>query len=186
MQLIFIYGPAAAGKLTVARELAKITGYPLFHNHLVVNALTAVFPFGSDPFVQLRDEFWIRVFQEATLGSRNLLFTFTPEPSVPEDFVARTVRIFSDSGSAVHFVKLAISTGEQERRIESDDRRQNGKLCSLEMLRHIRATEAVREWDLPVDLETDTESISPGESARAIVRAFGLVVEDPHEPYLIP
>lgn len=31
MKLIFLYGPVAAGKLTVARELAGITGFPLFH-----------------------------------------------------------------------------------------------------------------------------------------------------------
>ncbi len=39
MKLVFIYGPPASGKLTVARELAALTGYKLFHNHLVVEAL---------------------------------------------------------------------------------------------------------------------------------------------------
>lgn len=34
MRLIFIYGLPATGKLTVAQELAKRTGYKLFHNHL--------------------------------------------------------------------------------------------------------------------------------------------------------
>jgi tRNA A37 N6-isopentenylltransferase MiaA len=33
MELLFIYGPAAVGKLTIGRELAKLTGYRLFHNH---------------------------------------------------------------------------------------------------------------------------------------------------------
>lgn len=47
MRLVFIHGPAASGKLTVAKELAALTGYPLFHNHLIVDALLAVFPFGS-------------------------------------------------------------------------------------------------------------------------------------------
>ena len=48
MQLIFIYGQVAAGKLTVARALAARTGLALFHNHLVVDAVAAVFPFGSE------------------------------------------------------------------------------------------------------------------------------------------
>ena len=181
MQLIFFYGPAGAGKLTVAREVATITGYPLFHNHLIVNALTAVFPFGSEPFVKLRDEFWIRVFQEAARGKRNLLFTFTPEPSVPEDFVGRTVQTFADAGSTVHFVKLVISAEEQELRIGSDDRKQNGKLSSLEELRHIRATEPLREWNIPFDLVINTESVTPGQSALKVVQAFGLVPEEPYK-----
>ena len=55
MRLIFVYGMPASGKLTVARELAELTGYKLFHNHLVVDLLLSVFAFGSDGFVELRN-----------------------------------------------------------------------------------------------------------------------------------
>lgn len=67
MKLIFIYGPAAAGKLTVARVLAEQTGVALFHNHLVVDAVMAVFPFGSEPFVRLREHFGWRSLQRRQL-----------------------------------------------------------------------------------------------------------------------
>jgi hypothetical protein len=36
MDLVFLYGPPAAGKFTVGRELAAITGFGLFHNHLTL------------------------------------------------------------------------------------------------------------------------------------------------------
>jgi cytidylate kinase len=39
MKLLFLYGPAASGKLTIARELTTLTGFALFHNHLVVDAV---------------------------------------------------------------------------------------------------------------------------------------------------
>ena len=55
MILVFLYGPVASGKLTIARELAARTGFALFHNHLVVDAVMAVFPFGSESFVRLRE-----------------------------------------------------------------------------------------------------------------------------------
>ena len=48
--LVYIYGPPASGKLTVATRLSALTGMPLFHNHLTVNAVTPVFAFGSPPF----------------------------------------------------------------------------------------------------------------------------------------
>jgi hypothetical protein len=34
MKLIFIFGPPASDKLTVAKKLSEHTGIPLFHNHL--------------------------------------------------------------------------------------------------------------------------------------------------------
>jgi hypothetical protein len=50
---------AASGELTVARELGRLTGLPVFHNHLVVDALLEVFEFGSPEFVALREQFWL-------------------------------------------------------------------------------------------------------------------------------
>jgi len=37
--LLVLYGPAASGKYTIAKELAAITGWSLFHNHLTVDLL---------------------------------------------------------------------------------------------------------------------------------------------------
>ena len=52
-------GYVTPGKLTVARLVAERTGIALFHNHLVVDAVAAVFPFGSPEFIRLREHFWI-------------------------------------------------------------------------------------------------------------------------------
>jgi tRNA uridine 5-carbamoylmethylation protein Kti12 len=54
MQLIFLHGLPGVGKLTVARELAKLTGFNVFHNHLAVDLVESIFAFGSQPFVELR------------------------------------------------------------------------------------------------------------------------------------
>jgi len=44
MKLVFIHGPVASGKLTIARALGQLSGFAVFHNHLVVDAVAAVFP----------------------------------------------------------------------------------------------------------------------------------------------
>ena len=51
--LVYLDGPPAAGKLTVATALAERTGYRLFHNHLTVDALAPVFGFGTPAFERL-------------------------------------------------------------------------------------------------------------------------------------
>ncbi len=108
MEIIFIYGPAAAGKLTVSRELAKITSLALFHNHLVVDAVGAVFSFGTEPFIQLRESFWIQTFSAAARIGRSLIFTFAPEATVDTGFPERVRATVAPFGGSVVFIELTV------------------------------------------------------------------------------
>ena len=175
MDLVFLHGPAASGKLTVGRELARLTGMPLFHNHLVVDALLALFPFGSPEFVQLREEYWLRAFAAAASADRSFIFTFAPEQTVPAGFAQRALSTVGASAGRVHFVALQVSSDEQERRIENADRKQFNKLSQLDTLRRIRAVEKAEEIDVPpADLTIDTATNSPAEAARVIRDRFEL------------
>jgi len=106
MELVFLHGTAASGKLTTARALETLLGYPVFHNHLVVDALTTVFPFGSESFVRLREEFWLQVFTDAARIARSLTFTFAPEATVQPGFPARARARVELSGGRICFVRL--------------------------------------------------------------------------------
>jgi hypothetical protein len=187
--LVFIYGPAAAGKLTTARALGDLTGLPVFHNHLVVNAVVAVFPFGSDEFVRLRDEFWMSIFDAAAVRDRSLIFTFAPEPTVPTDFPDRVRDCMAARGGRVHFVRLTVSDAERERRIENPDRVAAGKLASLPTLRAMLAADVVNPWvapPIPADLVLETDVANPVENAIAIRDGLGLTSGPPHQPYPAP
>ena len=76
MRLIFLHGLPGVGKLTVARELARLTNYKLFHNHLAVDLVGSVFEFGTHPFVELREMIWLAMFKRAAEEHLNgLIFT---------------------------------------------------------------------------------------------------------------
>ena len=170
MKLVFLYGAPASGKLTVARELAAKTGFALFHNHLVVDAVGAVFPFGSDEFVRLREEFWLRMFAEAAKASRSLIFTFAPEGTVAPDFAERARQAVRAAGGDVFFVRLTVPPDEQERRIANADREAFGKLRSLELLHKLRAQfDACDAAMPPADLTIDTGALDPRSAAQRIV-----------------
>ena len=66
--VLFIHGPAAAGKHTVGSRLAELSGLPLFHNHLTVDLVSTLFEFGSDGFVQLRADIWKAAFRAAAIA----------------------------------------------------------------------------------------------------------------------
>lgn len=175
MQLIFIWGGAASGKLTVARELAWITGLPLFHNHLVVDALLERLPFGDPEFVRLREHMWMAGFETAASQGRSLIFTFAPEPSVPEGFTDRVEEMVTSLGGAVRYVRLVLSEMGQERRIGDDSRKAFRKLVSLDLLRELRGSFQEAEAAMPAaDLVIDSELDEPETAARRIASAFGL------------
>ena len=175
MKLIVIFGPAASGKLTVGRELAALTGIPLFHNHLVVDALLERLPFGDPEFVRLREAMWMAAFETAASADKSLIFTFAPEPTVRPGFPERVVDLIGEHGGQVRFVRLALSNGEQERRISNESRKEFRKLVSVDQLRDLRKQFEASEAEMPrADLVIDTEVTSPDAAARQISAAFGL------------
>lgn len=181
MHLIFLHGRAAAGKLTTARRLSDLVGYPVFHNHLVVDLLTTVFPFGSGPFVLLREQFWLAVFTEAAREGRSLIFTFTPEHTVIAGFPARARAAVEPAGGTVHFVQLAVSDAEQERRVTDPGRAEFHKIASVQTLRQVAGQPAGEQP--PADLVIDTEFTTPEDSAALIAASFQLPQQTPEERY---
>jgi hypothetical protein len=74
---LVILGPPAVGKMTVGQEIAKQTGFKLFHNHLMIDALLPIFEFDSEHFKKLVKEFRTRVFEEIIIERpKGLIFTF--------------------------------------------------------------------------------------------------------------
>ena len=76
MKLVVLYGPPAVGKLTVAKEVARLTGIKLFHNHLTWNAVTAIFEWRSEPFMRALSEIRRMMFREAARADIDLLFIY--------------------------------------------------------------------------------------------------------------
>lgn len=170
MHLLFLHGPAASGKLTIARRVAARSGFALFHNHLIVDAVGALFPFGSPEFVRLRETFWIEAMTAAARAGRSLIFTFAPEPSVARDFPARLRAEVEALGGVMTFVALTLDAQVQERRIADPGRAAFGKLRSVDLLRRIRADCARCEAAMPAPaLVIDTGVTDPDAAAERIV-----------------
>lgn len=175
MKLVFLHGGAASGKLTIARELAAIIGYRLFHNHLIVDAVAALFDFGSEPFARLREKFWMEALEEAARRDISTIFTFAPEASVAPDFPERLRTMIEALGGTLHSVRLTIDRAEQERRIDAASRADFGKLRSPDLLRELRDQFEACEAAMPASaLTIDTTHIPAADAARRIAQELGL------------
>jgi hypothetical protein len=185
MRLIFIYGMPAAGKFTVARALAALTGFKLFHNHLTVDLLLSVFDFGSPPFVALREEIWLSVFAQACRsGMPGLIFTFNPETTVRSRFVEDVRRVMAENGGEISFVELTCPLAELRARMNSPSRHEHGKLTALPLFDELHAAGTFDTAHMPKPaVSIDTSLCSPGQSAGRIAQALGL---DPVRPEAMP
>src|SRR5215467_8344749 len=178
MKLIFLYGLPGTGKLTIARELAALTGYKLFHNHLTVDLLLSTFEFGSKPFVELRESIWLSVFEESATSLPALIFTFNPENSVRQSFIEKTIHAAKSRGGEVLFVEVVCDPAELERRIDTQDRRRHKKLVSLELYRKLKAEGVFDSPKMPLPkLTLNSTQTSPRENAKEIVARFALPLE---------
>ena len=176
VKLIFLHGLPGVGKLTVARELAQLSGFKVFHNHLAVDLAESVFEFGSQPFVELREKIWLEVFSRAVAARlKGLIFTFAFDRSVRASFIEDTRRIIESCGGEVLFVELRCSTEELERRIEDPSRQAFGKLNSVERFRELEEAGAFVDPGIPKDrLIVDTTELSSTDAARLIARQLRL------------
>jgi len=107
--LIVIFGPPAVGKAAVGYELAKITGYRLFHNHLTADPVAALVGYESDRFRPLADQIRLQLFAAAVdEGLDGVIFTFGWDLDTPSDraFIDQARSIFESNGGATYFVEL--------------------------------------------------------------------------------
>ena len=177
MTVVFIYGPPAAGKLTVARELANLTGFKLFDNHITIDWARDIYEFGDPRFLPLVENLRTVVFEEAAREGFGIImtFAFTGWDSEPEPF-ARCCNLFEQRGRAVCLVHLTATRGVLVQRVGSEDRVARRKLASRERLLSL-----LEDIDLakPIpgreSLQIDNSELPSAEVAQRIARHFELL-----------
>jgi hypothetical protein len=173
MKLIIIYGPPAAGKLTVANEISRLTGYKVFHNHISIDYVKSIFEFGTPGFWSVVGKVRYELIAEAARQNISLIHTFCYEFAVDDDHFASLIASAEDFGGEVHLVLLTCDDDERRKRIANESRVMIGKLVNPEA---IGSSEANLTTPYPGrdTLAIDTTSIAPEDSAEQIIAKFGL------------
>lgn len=125
MKFIVIFGPPAVGKMSVGQELAKLTGFKLFHNHMTIELVLNFFEFGDPRFHNLVSEFRRRVFEEVAASELpGLIFTYVWALDLESEkkYIDSVCEIFREKRADVYFVELKAELSERLKRNESDSR----------------------------------------------------------------
>jgi hypothetical protein len=183
--LVFIVGPPAVGKMTVGRALSDITGIPLFHNHLSIEAVLPVFGFGTEPYKRLVRDFRLNMFTEVAQSDLpGLIFTYVWAFDQPGDraVVERLRAVFEERGGRTVFVELCADLETRLQRNESEDRlaaklsKRDVALSRERLLANERQYQLNSSGDFPFPdhLLIDNSEASPEEVASRIAERFGL------------
>jgi len=103
MNLVYLYGPPAVGKLTVAKELPLLTSYRVFHNHLTIDCITPVFEFGSEVFWELVHGSRLAVIEEAARQGVDLIYTSVYVPRTTRSWSGAARRSSVTAGASASF-----------------------------------------------------------------------------------
>lgn len=175
MKLIFLHGPPASGKYTIATGLQEEAGVRNLHNHLTIDVAKALFDFGTAEFWALTHQLR-RVALRAAAADAGAEVVFTNCYSHPHDQenVAALERIVSDAGGEFLPVYLECGIDELRRRVIAQSRREMRKLASVEGLEDFLERWNIVPFDHPRCISIDTERRTADECVREIVERLGL------------
>lgn len=175
MRVVFIYGPSGTGKLTVAKELSKITNYKLFHNHLAFDFIDSIVDFKKPYFFDLVHKTMLEgITLAAKENIQGLVFTFVYFHPEDKKFVQKFIQIVKKNNGKVHFVKLYCSESELFKRIKSDSRKSTGKLKTNKELRKQLMNNVYAKVPFGNSLAIDNTKIAPKLVAKKIKSFYNL------------
>ena len=183
MKLLFLFGDAAVGKMTVGQELTKITELRLFHNHMTIEPVIEIFGHHERRTIdRLRDV----IFEDfAASGAYGLIFTFMWAFDQPSDwaYVEHVKSIFAPYGTEFYYVELVapqavrLERNRTENRLRHKASKRDLAVSEQRLLaddRRFRCVSLPGEIPFENYLRLENSSLSPAEAARRIQERFGL------------
>ena len=173
MKVIFLYGPPASGKLTIAKKLAKKTGISLFHNHLTFDLAEVLYEPFTKPFSDYCENIRLSVFRDAKFTHRDLIFTFFYIPPDDTNFVNQIILIAGEDN--VKFVKIEASRETLLDRVENEDRAKYSKINSKSVLtRYLKENNWSANIEKTDSLIISTDNLTPNEAVQKIIEEYEL------------
>lgn len=177
MHIVFLYGPPAVGKLTIAQELQKKLGYKLLHNHLLISVFDSIFDFHDPVRKELTREFRMRLVEEAIKEDIDLIITSgsAGSPTLFEYF-SELITLINDKGGKLAMVHLTADSKTLLSRVDDEFRKIHGKNFGQEEMKKILAQEhfVFDKYPHMEHLTIDTSTTSAEDAASEIINFYHL------------
>ncbi|MEM7373949.1 MAG: AAA family ATPase [Bacteroidota bacterium] len=188
MNLLVLFGPPAVGKMTVAQEIEKLSGYKVFHNHMTIDLVTHFFPHGHPSFRQLVDGFRKQILEaiaKSDLPGVTFTFVWALNESEDQDYIEALKELFVKEGGKVYFAELEASQATRIDRNKTENRlthkpskrsleKSHANLLSLDSSYVMNTNEAF-PFPLPDPfVKVKSDELTAAETAQRIVSSLTL------------
>lgn len=134
MKFVLLYGPPAAGKLTVAQILAEKTGLLLVHNHMIVDFVEPLFPRGTPGYLRLIRKLRLATLEETAVSDcPGIIFTMVFAPS-RQEIVDLYCDFVEELGGEACLVQITCDKAVMLERVTAHSRQQWNKIHSPDHL----------------------------------------------------
>ena len=174
MKLIFIYGPPAAGKLTIAEKLSEWTGIALFHNHQSRDLVEDIYGSSLRDHYGLVDRIREEVFEYCARDGRDLIFTYVYDGPDDDGNVKSFIDAIERNGGDVSFVELVANDEDLVSRVDNESRKQHKKLTDPERMKRILRDGVGGSIPFVNSFRINTSDMKPEEAAAAIIGHLSL------------
>lgn len=176
--VVFIYGPVAVGKLTVAKILSRKLGYKLVHNHHLNDFIAEVFERGSYHSHAMKDFLRYYLLENTVKAGLNIVTTHC----YSHDFVSRTgltdptyvktlEKRLTKLGAKFYPVFLKADNETLLKRVGMKSRKKFKKLISKKIFKKLGYNQHIAP-NLKNNLIIDNTKISPQKVANMIIKHF--------------
>lgn len=178
MKLIILYGAPAAGKLTVAQELARIADVHVFDNHQVIDMVEPIVTRKYADFAKLIYDTQRNIIDAAVKADQtNVVLTFPYASTLEHDieFITNVTASARKQGAEVYPVLLVCDEDTLRKRATEPSRKAYGKITTVELMNTMIA---MHEFKTPPQVEgntvIDTDETSAADAALQIKDLAGL------------
>jgi len=178
--VIFIYGPIAVGKFTVAKILSKRLGYKLTHNHALNDLVDGIFTRGTYANGVMKDRLRYDLLENAVKTGISLVTThayshnyISPAGLTDPKYVQTQEKKLTKLGAQFYAIHLKASNKELLHRVNMSSRKAFGKLIDKKIMRKFISQ---KDWQtspkLKNNLIIDNTNLSPKKVSDMIIEHF--------------
>ncbi|MBI2627580.1 AAA family ATPase [Candidatus Nomurabacteria bacterium] len=177
---IFIYGPMAVGKLTVAKILSKKLEYKMTHNHSLNDLVDELFIRGTYVRNAMVERLRYNLLENAVKAKINFVTThcyahnyISPTGLTDPKYVKTLEKKLTKLGAKFYPVHLKASSKELLRRVNMNSRKTFGKLIDKKIMHKFILN---KDWQtspkLKNNLVIDNTNLSPQKVSGLIIKHF--------------